>query len=89
MSVSIVGVLSTDVVGGSRLHIVPEAGPTASLRLPPGWRCESSEIRDEAGLVVAELGDRVRLTGEWIEGLVSLRGPSRVLQVLSIRSGPH
>lgn len=87
MSVSIEGVLSTDVIDGARLHVIPAAGSPASLTLPAGWRCESAEIRDAAGTVIARLGDRVRLTGEWVEGLVSLRGPSRVLRVVSIGPG--
>ncbi len=85
MSVSIVGLLSTDVVGGAQLHVIPESGPPASLRLPPAWRCEFAEIRDGDGSVVARLGDRVEVIGDWLEGLVSLRGPSRVLRVDSIR----
>lgn len=84
MSVSIVGALSTDVVGGARLHVVPEHGPPASLQLPRGWQCRAGEIRDSTDVLVARLGDRVTLTGEWIEGLVSLRGPIRVLQVSSM-----
>jgi hypothetical protein len=83
--VVVVGVLSADVVEGSRLHVVPSAGRPASVALPPGWRCESAEIRDATGTPVARLGERVTLTGEWIEGLVALRGPSRVLRVRSIR----
>ena len=85
MSVSIVGLLSTDVVGGTQLHLIPESEPPASLRLPPGWRCELAEIRGSDGSVAARLGDRVEVTGDWIEGLVSLRGPSHVLRVDSIR----
>jgi len=77
--------LSTDVVGGTQLHLIPELEPPASLRLPPGWRCELAEIRDSDGSVAARLGDRVEVTGDWIEGLVSLRGPSHVLRVESIR----
>lgn len=87
MFVSIVGVLSTDVVGGARLHVVPENGPPASLQLPGGWQCRAGEIRDSAGALVARLGDRVTLTGEWIAGLVSMHGPSRVLQVSSMEPG--
>jgi hypothetical protein len=36
--VVVVGVLSADVVEGSRLHVVPSAGRPASVALPPGWR---------------------------------------------------
>jgi hypothetical protein len=85
LSVSLVGLLSTDVVGGTQLHVIPESEPSASLRLPPAWRCELAEIRDSDESVVARLGDRVEVIGDWIEGLVSLRGPSRVLRVDSIR----
>ena len=81
--------LSADVVGGAQLHVMPESGPPASLRLPPAWRCEQAEIRDGDKCVVARLGDRVEVIGDWMEGLVSLRGPSRVLRVQSVRRDPE
>lgn len=80
----LVGVLATDVIEGSRLHIRPAEGRAASLALPAGWRLVANAIEDDAGRVRARLGDRVAVTGQWIEGMVSLRGPSRVLQVHSI-----
>lgn len=85
MTASIVGELAADVVGGSRLHIRPDGARPASLRLPDGWQCVSAEIRDADGTIVAHLGDRVEVTGAWIEGLVALRGPSRVLRVHTVR----
>lgn len=85
MTVSIVGDLAADVVDGSRLHIRPAGGRPASLRLPDGWTCVSAEIRDDDGRIVARLGEPVEVTGAWIEGLVALRGPSRVLRVHTMR----
>lgn len=85
LTTSIVGELATDVVGGSQLHLRPTGGPPASLRLPTGWHCVSAEIQDADGKIVARLGDRVEVTGAWIEGLVALRGPSRVLRVHTMR----
>lgn len=84
----LVGTLSADVVEGSRLHIVPMTGRAAGLVLPDGWRLESGAIDDGTGAVLARLGDRVAVTGHWIEGLVSLRGPSRVLRVRAIAPAP-
>lgn len=83
-TVVLVGVLATDVVEGSRLHVRPDQGRAASLALPAGWRLVEDAIRDVDGRVRVRLGDRVTVTGQWIEGLVSLRGPSRVLRIHSI-----
>ncbi|WP_420120238.1 hypothetical protein [Nakamurella sp.] len=85
MTASIVGDLAADVVGGARLHIRPDGARPASLRLPDGWECVSAEIHDPDGRIVARIGDRVEVTGAWIEGLVALRGPSRVLRVHTMR----
>ncbi len=87
--VVLIGTLSADVVEGSRLHIRPAAGRPASLVLPDGWRLGPTMILDDAGTTRARLGDRVAVTGHWIEGLVSLRGPSRVLRVVAMEpAGP-
>lgn len=83
--VVLVGTLSTDVVDGSRLHLRPDTGRPASLALPEQWRLVSGEILDPDTAVVARLGDRVAVTGQWVTGLVSLRGPRRVLRVDTIR----
>lgn len=88
MDVSIEGELAADVVGGAQVHVRPAGARPASLRLPAGWECVSAEIADADGRIVARLGDRVEVTGEWIEGLVALRGPSRVLRVRSMRTLP-
>lgn len=85
LATTIVGELAADVVDGSRLHLRPEGARPASLRLPEGWECVSAEIRNADGTIVARLGDRVEVTGAWIEGLVALRGPSRVLRVHAVR----
>lgn len=58
------GSLDADRAGDRVCYSLPTRGSTAVLRFPAGWSADARlGLRDPAGLVVAQPGDRVVLLG--------------------------
>jgi hypothetical protein len=78
------GVFAVDAIEGKAPHVVTEGGRRYQLVFPPGWRLESTGLKDADRQVVAKLGDTVVVRAT-PAAMASTQQIGPMLQVLDIR----